>query len=1053
MKKTGVPKGRITMNRYADFHGKPDYDNPEVLGISRLPAHTRYMAFSSVREALRGDVRHSSGVLNLDGGYRFKLYDKPSLAPEFWQEDFDDADFADIEVPGNWEVQGFAKPVYTNTVYPWENREEKSCIRPKKGANVVPNPPFIPEENPTGCYRREFNLPVRFEGRRLILRFEGAETAYYVWLNGQCVGFAKDSKLPCEFDVTEAARPGRNLLCVQVMHFADSSYLEDQDYWYLSGIFRSVMLISKPKISIEDYKITALPDLHHLTGDVTCDVTVTREEGFADCGVRVTLYDAEDHRVGGGRGEIRAEAEYRTDRVPTANSARVQFRVEHVHLWSTETPALYRAVIELTDAADKVMDVEACDIGFKTVEVKNGVVLLNGKRLIVYGVNRHEHCWEGGRTVTRAHMLEEIRQMKRMNVNAVRTCHYPDSPDWYELCDQYGILLVCECDVETHGVAGALTHNPAWATAFLDRAVRMVCNYKNHVSIFSWSLGNESGTGANHAAMYGFIKEYDPTRLCQYEAGEPGKNISDVRGNMYATIEKIVEMLASPTDDRPIILVEYLYQISNSGGGMDKFNELIDRFPRFQGGFVWDWQDKSLVGHTADGKRFFAYGGDFGETMHDEACPYFMTNNGVVMPDLTWKPVAYELKEGYCPVRIAPVPRDSAWSTLPPIGKALIVNHDPVNSLAAYRITAQVLENGVMIAEKELSLPDLPPLQHEICDVSIPYGEKPGCRYDLNLCICRRAETFFAPAGAQVGLVQLPLESGEPVFVPVCKPEGEVQLISENGKTTVCAGEIEAAFDEKTGALVRLQRGEQVYLSGAAACFDRPISGLDCIPGWGWRDAFESVRQLKGECVAFRAVSLGAEALVETEYAYRSRWGAKVRFSWRISSCGVKSDVHFDIDRAFRALPRVGVELMIQPGFEKVTYLGCGPNENYCDRKMSAPFGRYETTVEGMHFAFNPPSENGGHEGTREIVLENQAGARLTITPEQDIHFDAMHSKISDYFAAEHEHELVRRPETYLHLDAAHAPIGGDMAWSTGVDLAQMPCGGGYHLRFRMALA
>ena len=290
---------------------------------------------------------------------------------------------------------------------------------------------------------------------------------------------------------------------------------------------------------------------------------------------------------------------------------------------------------------------------------------------------------------------------------------------------------------------------------------------------------------------------------------------------------------------------------------MNKFNELIDRFPRFQGGFVWDWQDKSLVGRTADGKRFFAYGGDFGETMHDEACPYFMTNNGVVMPDLTWKPVAYELKEGYCPVRIAPVPRDSAWSTLPPIGKALIVNHDPVNSLAAYRITAQVLENGVMIAEKELSLPDLPPLQHEICDVSIPYGEKPGCRYDLNLCICRRAETFFAPAGAQVGMVQLPLESGEPVFVPVCKPEGEVQLVSENGKTTVRAGEIEAAFDEKTGALVRLQRGEQVYLSGAAACFDRPISGLDCITGWGWRDAFEPVRQLKGECVAFRAVSLG----------------------------------------------------------------------------------------------------------------------------------------------------------------------------------------------------
>ena len=256
--------------------------------------------------------------------------------------------------------------------------------------------------------------------------------------------------------------------------------------------------------------------------------------------------------------------------------------------------------------------------------------------------------------------------------------------------------------------------------------MRMVCNYKNHVSIYSWSLGNESGTGANHAAMYGFIKEYDHTRLCQYEAGGPGKNISDIRGNMYCTVEHILEMLADPVDDRPIILVEYLYQISNSGGGMWKLNELIDRFPRFQGGYIWDWQDKSLVGINEKGEKFFAYGGDFGENMHDEACPYFMTNNGIVMPDLTWKPVAYEVKEAYSPVRVSYVPRDSAWGTLPPYTKALLINHDPVHTTDAYSFTAQIVENGVVVLEKELEVPAVAPLCSAVIDVDVEHEKQPG---------------------------------------------------------------------------------------------------------------------------------------------------------------------------------------------------------------------------------------------------------------------------------------------------------------------------------------
>ena len=1026
------------MNPYAGFHHTPDYRTTEVLSISRLPAHTRWGAFSSVREALRGSVYDSSNILLLNGAYRFRLYPRPEDVEPFWQEGFDDSSFDEIDVPGNWEVQGFDKPVYTNTVYPWLDRAQDCYIRPKAGGPLEPNAPVIPDDNPTGCYVRTFNLPVRFEGRRLVLRFEGAETAYYVWLNGQCVGFAKDSKLPSEFDVTAYARPGLNRLCVQVMHFADSSYLEDQDYWYLSGIYRSVMLISKPFLCIEDYKITATPDLHHLTGEVTCDVTVSRKPGFADCGVRMTIYDQNGEKVGAGRGNVQPRADYRTDKVPTANTGRIRAHIDRVDLWTTETPTLYRAVSERPDTAGKVLDTEACSIGFKTVEVKNGVVLLNGQRLIVRGVNRHEHCWEGGRTVSRAHMLEEIRQMKRMNVNSVRTCHYPDSPDWYELCDEYGILLVCECDIETHGVMGQLTHDPAWATAFVDRAMRMVCNYKNHVSIYSWSLGNESGTGANHAAMYGFIKEYDHTRLCQYEAGMPGKNISDIRGNMYATCESILEMLADPCDDRPIILVEYLYQISNSGGGMWKFNEMLEHFPRFQGGYVWDWQDKSLVGRTADGARFFAYGGDFGEEVHDDNCPYFMTNNGVVMPDLTWKPVAFELKEGYCPVRIFPRPRRSAWDNVPPYETAVVINRDPVHDLSAYRFVGQVVENGVIVKEKELDFPPLRPLERTEVSVELPYAKKPGCRYDLNIEIHRRARTFFADADEIVGLVQLPQEPGAAVLPELlpAQPTADLRL----------------TFDEHTGHLTGIERNGVSYLSGpVAACFDRPISGLDCIPGWGWEPVFAPARALEERLLSFTRLDTENGPIWTAQYAYISDDTIRVDLTYALCGDVLRVDAHFDVGHGFRALPRVGLELPLPAGFEQLTYLGHGPNESYCDRLLSAPFGLYDSTVAAEHFAFNPPSENGGHEGARLIKLSNAGGASLTIRPQQDVHFDVRHNPIADYAAA-HEHELPARSEVWLHIDAAHAPIGGDMAWSTGVDRREMPGAGAYHLRFDIVL-
>lgn len=1043
------------MNPRQNFHTRPDWENIDVTSINRMPAHTRWGAYDSEENARRCMPGSSRYTVNLDGEYAFRLYDCPEQVDEFYQPGYDASGFAPIQVPGNWETQGFGEPIYTNVPYPFPaDPENRVTLCPNEGQPPVVNPPYVPRQNPTGCYLRTFTLPDHFAGRETILRFDGVETSYYLWINGQPVGYAQDSKLPSEFNITPYLQPGENLMALQVMRFADSTYLEDQDYWYLSGIYRSVWLISKPAMRIEDYKITAMPDLHHLTGTLSCDVTVSRLPGFADHRVRVALVSPEGETLGTGEAEVRREATYTTDRMPTANTARVTLDAGKIKLWSCDAPTLYTVVITLLNPQGQPVDYEACRTGFKKVEVAHGVVLLNGRRLVVRGVNRHEHAWRVGRAVSVEHMREEIVQMKRMNVNSVRTCHYPDKPEWYDLCDELGILLVCECDLETHGVMGALSHNPAYATNYLERAVRMVQHYKNHVSIYSWSLGNESGTGPNHAAMYGFIKEFDPTRLCQYEAGFPGKNVSDVRGWMYATVDNILGMLCDPTDERPIILVEFSYQIRNSGGGLNKFMDLVWRYPRFQGGYVWDWQDKCLLGKTEGGQEFFAYGGDFGESFLEPENPLFMTNNGVVLPDLTWKPVAHELRIAYSPVRVERPAAFSAWHTVPGWDRYTLKNVALSDLPGSCRMTAQLRENGVIIEQQAVELPALAPLEQADLEVHFAAPKRPGCEYACDFVLTRTQDAFYAQAGEEFGFFQFPLESG-PALPAALPNSGETPCLTEREDAYEVSGSgFRAVFSKATGQLVELSRdGVSRVMGGATPCLDRPYGGLDAQPGWGWFGVFAQVRGLTHTVGEARVLSGAGQVAISFPFQMNGAYPISGFLRYQVDGCGTVSvDFTIDVDQSYQALPRVGVELVVPQGFERLEYYGYGENETYPDRLMSGRLGLYRTTVEAQHFAFVPPSENGGHEGTRYLILTDERGQGLKISSRQAFHFDAHHNTISDYQAAAHEHQLIRRPDIYLHLDAAHAPIGGDMAWSTAMSAQERLTGGHYSLSFDLEM-
>ena len=1114
------------MNNRMNFHSVPDWKTIDVTAIGRIPSHTPWYAYESEEAARTFSQEPSRYRRSLNGEYSFRLYACPEEAEDFFLPEYDASDWGTIPVPGSWELQPGGDPIYTNHVYPWSYDLQEDCmITPSKDSPGVPNPPYIPSQNPTGCYRFEFTVPEDFDGRDTYLHFDGVEAAFYVWVNGTPVGYSEDSKLPCEFRITDSVKPGRNLLALQVMKFASSTYLEDQDYWHLSGIHRSVWLLSKPALCIEDYKIIAEPDLYRGGGSVSVDISISRKPYFADYTVKAAIYDSNDVQIACSSATVWAQADYRTDNRPTANTGRVEFTLDTVSLWTTESPTLYTMTITLIDPNGTACDFEACRFGFKKLEVKHGVVYLNGTRLIIRGVNRHDHCLRTGRTVSREHMIEEIRQMKRMNINSVRTCHYPDNPMWYDLCDEYGILLICECNLETHGVMGALTHNPMYVTNFVERAMRMVTAYKNHVSIYSWSLGNESGTGANHAAMYGFIKEYDKTRLCQYEAGSPDRNISDVRGNMYAPIEQIMELLCDPEDERPIILVEYLYQIRNSGGGLHKFRSLIERFPRFQGGYIWDWQDKCLLAKTADGEEFFGYGGDFGESHVDPTSPNYMTNNGIVLADLTWKPVAYETKQAYCPVWVEEIiPRGFSQNGVRR-DSYIIKNRSLCTLPGPYRLTAALRENGVVVCELPIALPDLAPMKDASITPVFPYEKKAGCEYFVEFTWNQIPERWYAEADYEVGFRQYSLpnrnlfggaasdavpdtgSNAAPASIRLTESDTEYQISARllpsaasserscDSDAASSARSLQLAIRKSDGRITQLTvNGVPRLVSGPVICTERGLTGLDAEPTWGWHRSYRRFSGLTctagtpelltapapASSAAFRcsdsapstafhcsdptssatfhcsdpASVFCSHIRVTVPYTLTDADGtvpACGTIAYDITAAGIHVDFTFRTDPAtYTALPRAGLEFILPAGFERLTYYGSGEIETYSDRMLAGRIQLCRSTVAEQHVPFSPTSETGGHEQTRFLTLANEQGETITVTGDRPFHFDVHHSSVEEYRAARHEHELVTHPEIWLHIDALHAPIGSDMAWSTVICEEERPKAELYQLGFHI---
>lgn len=1024
-----------------------DWENPLITGRNKRPGHVPMGAYPDAKLALSCDRTASPFVRILNGLWKFYLAPKPEAVPAgFYLPDFNASDWATIQVPGNWQLQGFDDiPIYTNVHYPFPA-----------------NPPFVPEDNPTGCYRHSFNLEDTWEGRDIFLCFESVDSAFYLWVNGQMVGYSQDSRLPAEFEITPYVQPGKNLLAVQVMRYCDGSYLEDQDMWLLSGIQRDVILYSKPKAAIQDFLVRTLFDDRYENALLHVEVQMTRLPEMTDYTAEVMLYDDQGQPLF----ELPVSAHF-SDRTsfsfPLTRQtgwAILEHGVEKPKHWTAETPYLYRIVVTLKDPQGQAVDFESCRVGFRQVEIKDGLVLLNGKRLVLRGVDRHEHHPERGRALTLEDMRQEIILMKQFNFNAVRTSHYPDDPRWYDLCDEYGIYLIDEANIETHGVQGELSSHPQWMHAFMERATRMVLRDKNHPSILFWSLGNESGTGTHHAAMAAWIRAYDPTRLVHYESGHPGPEVSDVLSVMYPNLDWLKTVLADPAEKRPVIMCEYAYAKGNSTGNFFKFWEMIDAYPRFQGGCIWDWSDKALLHTNNRGEKYYAYGGDFGGDFdyHQENEDPQMVCNGIMGPDLTPHPGAYEVKKVQAPVAV------SASSTQDLLeGRLIVWNKYHTLSLRHLDIVWELQEDG-----KTIQSGRLPPLELEagqkgelLIPFQIPQSLTAGAEYFLNVHFLLAEASPWARQGHEV--------SWEQFRLPLVVPAGpllrlyempELAIHDAENRLELFGQDFRMIFDRGAGKLVSWQvNGIELLTSGPQENYYRAPTDVDLLMGnppasiHKWRAA--GLDRLKRKLLSFQIARFNPQYVQVRTLSRLSAPGNPLGIDSEIvyhilGNGQILLDNRVSIDEQMPYLPRIGLELVLPEGFEQLTWFGRGPHENYVDRKHGAAVSLYHSTVEDQFTPYVFPSECGGKEDVRWLTLTNQQGYGLGVVSRDRLHFDALHYNIQDLADARHPYELPQRKEIFLHLDGWHMGVGGDDGWMASVHKEFLIFPGVYQFALRL---
>ncbi len=993
---------------------KADWDNVKVLQINRENPHTTMMVYQSEQAALSFDKKQSEFYHCLNGQWKFKWSKNPALRPaDFYKTSFNDTEWGTIPVPSNWELEGHGVPIYTNIEYPFD---KENLEAPK-------------EWNPVGSYRRNFTLPAKWDGRQVYINFDGVQSAFYIWVNGKKVGYSQGSRTPGEFNITQYLKAGENQLAVEVYRWSDGSLLEDQDFWRLSGIFRDVYLWSTPSSHIRDFNIIATLDESDTHGILQLEGELVSSVVNA-VAVEYQLLDRDGQEL------LKHKVDVAADKGITTFKAD-KHTLNNISSWNAESPTLYKLLISLKDKSGNVLEVIPQKVGFRRIEIKDGKLLVNGVQVLFKGVNRHEHSPESGHYVTTEDMMRDIVLMKQNNINAVRTSHYPNTPEWYELCDEHGLYLIDEGNIETHGFnnnkKNRLSNDPEWREAHLDRVKRMVYRDRNHPSVVIWSFGNESGDGPNVEHVYKWVQKADPSRPFHYEGTSAhGYNTADIFSLMYGTPERCKQIIKKHSD-MPFILCEYTHAMGNSNGNLKEYWEQIYADNNFQGAFVWDWMDQGLKQSvpanyraTAQENHFYAYGG-WWETArgiyHDET----FCMNGLLAADWTPHPGLNTIKYHYRNIHVEAV--DSKNNIYK------ITNwFDFTNANEMVTGSWELLENGVIIKTGQIQDLDIAARSNKEFTLElVNFSAKQNAEYHVSFKFEAKHASPYASAGHLLAWDQFELEQSQLARLSEVKTTSKPEMRVNGRKVFVWGDDFSIVFDKLTGRLEKYYVGEeQVIKQGAHPDFWRALTDNDRggIKGasakvpklytWEKADAWlinEFTEQENGNLIVITAK--GYLPVIDAEYVQ----------TYTVYGNG-EVDVVCEYTAGEKELPmmiRQGTELVLAAGYDQVKWFGTeGPTYN--DRNDEL-VGVYQSTIDDLWVEYSSPQENGYRSNTRWLTMTNDCGKGLRITGDGVLGFGASHYPKVEMHRAEYSFELTKHAEVFLNIDHKQMGIGGTTSW------------------------
>ena len=1024
-----------------------DWENHHVLQINREPARAAFIGYS-----------HTPGdrSMTLNGTWKFRWTPVPQeRITNFYQTDFDDSSWKEFPVPANWEVNGYGTPIYVSAGYPFKIDPPRVMSEPKSTYTTYK------ERNPVGQYRRTFVLPDEWNANgQTFLRFDGVISAFYVWINGQRVGYSQGSMEPSEFRITPYLHPGKNQIAIEVYRYSDGSYLEDQDFWRMSGIQRDVTLYHTADVRMNDVTIRTIPDENFQNFTLQADPEFSvynREKGKGHILV-ADLFDKEGKNIASQTVDVEPILnldhkaalmnEWNPQRGPR-KMGRISMSISNPEQWTAETPNLYTLRFTLYNADGKEVERITQAVGFRDVEIKNGEMLVNGKPVRLRGVNRHEHDPRLGRVMTEERMLQDILLMKQANINAVRTSHYPNHPRWYQLCDSIGLYVMDEADIEEHGLRGTLASTPDWHAAFMDRAVRMAERDKNHSCIIMWSLGNESGYGPNFAAISAWLHDFDPTRPVHYEGaqginGEPDPKTVDVISRFYtrtmdeylnpgiaegedkeraenARWERLLAIAQRTNDNRPVLTSEYAHCMGNALGNFKEYWDEIYSNKRMLGGFIWDWVDQGIYKQTTDGKTMVAYGGDFGDTPNLKAFCF----NGVVMSDRETTPKYWEVKHVYQPVQ---------WTVNK--GQLTVVNRNHHVGTEGYRFLWKLMVDGKEKQKGELTVPVTAP--GDSVNIPLPPLSTANCQLSTELILSAilKENTSWAKAGYEVAFEQFCLNEA-PLSPQTTSNKGKLTVTEAEHKIEVQGKNFFIAWNAENGSLVSLNYQNKEMLANSVTnyqaqplvqAFRAPTDNDKSFGNWLAKDWKNNrldapVTTYEHPVWSFKDNCFQINTTQTNQYK-----DGKVTTLLNYTLSG---DGSLTVEATFRPegelpeLPRLGLSFALSRELENMTWYGRGPWENYPDRKTSTGIGLWSSTVTEQYVPYPRPQDTGNKEDVRLLTLTNNRGKGIRIeAKDKKFSASALHFTTDDLYQAAHACELTPRKEVILNIDAAVMGLG-----------------------------